>query len=78
MAFGGFVLREADGLWERFFYFLSFCFSTLKCFFIGRPQRGIYWRKFGFSLSGVAFSLIWNNWIKTKFNNKMRTYDDQN
>ena len=38
------------------FHHFYFCFSKFTFFFIGRPQRCIYWRKCGFSLSGACLS----------------------
>ena len=67
MGFGGFALREVPGSSDRFFYLspsFTFCCSSL-----GRPQRSIYWRKCGFSLSG---NLILNNLVGQKLNSLIK------
>ena len=72
MASGGFALKEVPGLSDRFSTFYSSdCLAS--SFFLGRPQRGIYWGKCGFSLPGAFLSkqpwygtigLKLNSWIK--------------
>ena len=76
MASGGFALKEVPGLSDRFSTFLLFRLSSFVFFLRSTTEGHLLGKMWLFFTRCFPFqtTLIWNNWIKVKFMDKMHTH----